>query len=384
MSQIDAGVSSITTPSGTTCNTNFSPVVTLKNCGINPLTSCTINYNVDNGTNQTYSWTGSLNSLATMVVTLPAMAVTAGTHTFTSSSSNPNSSTDGNASNDQSSDVFNVTTTIATLPLQEGFEGGATIPAGWTIYNPNNDGTWVVSTTAGNNSTNSIMVDNCNPSVNTSGEIDRLILPVYDFSAATSANMAFDVAYAKLILSNKTYGDSLAVLSSVDCGSTWSVMYLKGGATLATAPDVTVAAPTCFTPTVSTQWRTENIDLSALTGKSNIMFAFENRSQWGEGIYVDNINITSVTGIESLHSRSGFSIYPNPANSLVTIEGATRSDKVHYSLCNMLGAEIRSGDISSSGNNFSGKIQVSDISAGMYLLKITDADGSYTKKLNKQ
>ena len=50
----------------------------------------------------------------------------------------------------------------------------------------------------------------------------------------------------------------------------------------------------------------------------------------------------------------------------------------------MIGEEIKSGDIFSGGNGFIGKISVSDMTSGMYFVKITDGDTSFTKKLNKQ
>ncbi len=379
---LDAGIPAITSPSGTTCNTSITPVVSLKNWGTSALTSCTVNYKVDNNANQTYSWTGNLAPNASANVTLPAITVSAGAHTFTSNSSNPNGSADGNTTNDQTQSSFNVTAGTAALPVQEGFEASASLPSGWTSYNPDADQAWTVSTTVGKASTHSMFFDNCNPPTDISGTKDRFISPVYDFTWATSANMTFDVAYAKLILNGTTYGDTLAVLASTNCGSTWSVIYKKGGATLATAPDMTAAAPTCFTPT-ATQWRNESVALSSFLGQGSVMFAFENRSQWGEGIYVDNLNITSVTGIASAEAHAGFSIYPNPATSNVTIEGISKSDKVHYAICNMLGAEVQAGDITANGS-FNGKISVSDLSNGMYFLKVTDGDTSYTKKLNKQ
>ncbi len=383
MQNIDAGIPAIASPNGTTCNTTIAAVVTVKNCGLNALTSCTVNYNVDGGANQTFSWTGNLASLAKTSVTLPSINATAGTHTFTCYTSNPNGSTDGNPTNDQSQNFFTVTTTTGTLPVAESFESSANLPSGWSLFNPDNDEPWKVSTTVGNGSTHSMYFDNCNPPTNTTGTKDRFVLPVFNFSNATSANMTFDVAYAKLVLSGKTYGDTLAVMVSTDCGTTWSSVYLKGGTNLATAPDLTAAAPTCFTPT-SSQWRNDNVSLTSLIGNANVMIAFENRSQWGEGIYVDNINLTSVVGVESIDAHNAFNIYPNPASSSVTVDGIAKSEKVHYSLCNMLGAEIKSGDIATSGNTFSGKIQVADMSTGMYFLKVTDGDTSFTKKLNKQ
>ncbi len=83
-------------------------------------------------------------------------------------------------------------------------------------------------------------------------------------------------------------------------------------------------------------------------------------------------------------SSGGFSIYPNTASSSVTIEGVSNSEKVRYSVCNMLGAEVKSGEIASSGNSFKGNLTVSELSKGMYFLKVTDGDSVWTKKLNKQ
>src|ERR1051326_4657122 len=100
---LDAGIGNIISPSGAVCSSTFSPTVQLNNFGNSTaLTSCDINYHVDASPNQTYHWTGSLAVNASTNVTLPSMTVGAGTHTLTASTSNPNSSTDGNATNDQS------------------------------------------------------------------------------------------------------------------------------------------------------------------------------------------------------------------------------------------------------------------------------------------
>jgi hypothetical protein len=382
---LDAGIASVASPNGTICSSAFSPVVTLENFGSSALTSCTINYHIDGGSNQTQSWTGSLAAGASAPVTItPAISgLSAGTHTFTSSTSNPNGNTDENTANDQTQSTFNVNTTAALLPLTEGFESGSSLPSGWSLYNPDNNTTWAISTSAAKAGTNSIFFDNCSPSTDITGQKDRFITTAYDFSAATSASMAFDVAYAKATISGTVYADTLAVLSSTDCGATWNKIYIKGGTALATAPDVTAAAPTCFAPT-SSQWRNDNISLNSLVGQSSVMFAFENRSQWAEPVFIDNINITAVTGIASLNSPGGFSIYPNPATSSFTIEGTSNAEKVHYSVYDLIGEEIRSGDISSGGNNFSGKIQVSDIARGMYFIRVNDERNTWTKKLNVQ
>ncbi|MBK7130355.1 MAG: T9SS type A sorting domain-containing protein [Crocinitomicaceae bacterium] len=105
----DAGINGISTPSGNFCTDTFDPVVTLRNYGANNLTQVTINYDIDGGTNNTYSWTGTLAPGATTNVTLPTMTTTAGAHTFNAYTSNPNAVVDTNPANDDASSSYNAT-----------------------------------------------------------------------------------------------------------------------------------------------------------------------------------------------------------------------------------------------------------------------------------
>ena len=72
-------------PTGLICSANFDPEVVLRNYGTDPLTSVTINYDVDAGPNQVYNWTGNLAPGATTTVFLPTMSSTSGAHTFNAS-----------------------------------------------------------------------------------------------------------------------------------------------------------------------------------------------------------------------------------------------------------------------------------------------------------
>jgi hypothetical protein len=103
----DAGITSITAPSGTTCNNSVTPSVVLKNFGTNTLTSVTIQYKLDNGSYSTFNWTGSLVSAATTNVNLNIVNYSDGAHTFEARTSNPNGNTDGNTANDASTSSFN-------------------------------------------------------------------------------------------------------------------------------------------------------------------------------------------------------------------------------------------------------------------------------------
>jgi hypothetical protein len=134
---VDAGISAIVAPSGSSCATSITPVVTLKNFGATTLTSVTITYNVDGGANSNYSWTGSLATNATANVTLPSMTVSSGAHTFNSSIASPNGGADGNSANNASSSSFTVTVAnnTAYLILNTDNSGSQTT---WQIRDGNN------------------------------------------------------------------------------------------------------------------------------------------------------------------------------------------------------------------------------------------------------
>lgn len=196
--------------------------------------------------------------------------------------------TNSNGSDPEVKNGYIVVTGTQTLPLVEGFQSATFVPANWVLVDAGNDATtWLRNSTVGGFSTSTACAyfDNYNPNV--IGTRDEMWTPKYNFTNLSSATLTFDVAYARY---DATYSDSLAVYISTNCGSTWTQIYLKGGTTLATAPDLTTAA---FVPT-ATQWRTETVSLTPYVGQSNAIVKFQNRSRWGQMLYVDNINITGV------------------------------------------------------------------------------------------
>jgi hypothetical protein len=203
----------------------------------------------------------------------------------------------------------------------------------------------------------------------------------YDFSGTPAGSMAFDVAYTTVLYQDTVYADTLAVYYSTDCGSTWNRIYYKGGITLATAPQYT-SVNNCWSPTAS-EWRTENIGLSALAGKPSVMFAFESRSDWGEYIYIDNINIspTSTAGIDEVNAAAGLFVYPNPASSSLTLSGTQNTGKVFYTISDVSGREVKTGDVDAGTGNFKQTVSISDLAHGIYILKVNDEKNVWVKKI---
>jgi len=108
VNNLDAGISAVVSPTGASCSTSHSPIVTLTNYGVSALTSTTIQYNLNGVGLHTFNWTGNLGSGASANVTLPEITAGMGQHTIYAWTVNPNGSVDDNTANDMSSNDFEV------------------------------------------------------------------------------------------------------------------------------------------------------------------------------------------------------------------------------------------------------------------------------------
>ena len=137
----DAGISSITTPSGTINTASITPSVMLMNAGNVPLTSTIITYKIDAGTALTYNWTGSIAAGGSTSVTLPSMTgYTAGAHTFTAQTGLFNGLTDGNTANNAKTGNFTYTVAthdigISAIATPNGTVTTATVTPSVTLKN---------------------------------------------------------------------------------------------------------------------------------------------------------------------------------------------------------------------------------------------------------
>ncbi len=168
-----------------------------------------------------------------------------------------------------------------SLDVVMGFETG--IPATWT-----ND-LWQESSTVGSNSSASIFQDNYSPG----REPGYISTPSIDMDVtSTTIGLTFDVAHAHY---GSGYGEEegLAIEVSTDCGDTWTEIWKR----LDSDADpfyTTQSTEDGWEPTAE-DWRTEEIDLTAYKGNSNVRVRFHGINDYGNDTYIDNINISGVT-----------------------------------------------------------------------------------------
>jgi len=371
----DAGISDIVTPFDEECTTVFSPVVNIQNKGTNNLLSAVINYQLDNGPVQTYNWSGNLKRLEKSSVTLPAQTVSWGAHTFNAYTTLPNSLADAIPSNDAITKSFTVLTN-GSLSLSEGFQNAVYPPVGWKHAGSDKVWTWdKINGVGAGGSSSCIRFDNY--TYDKTGKKYSIRTAEYDLSGSVAPVLSYDYAYAPLN-SGGLYTDTLAVYYSVNCGSTWTPLLVKGGMALSSTGSST---SNFFIPASSSQWKNQTINLSGLMGQPKVMFAFESRPGWGNLMYLDNINLTGTTGIWGAMPETPVFIYPNPMDDRTTIlpEAGMRTEENHtIHIIDITGKTVREiREVS----GFPFHLDRGELSAGIYLIELRAGQQVARKKL---
>lgn len=298
---VDAGINTIVSPGGSefnqatctstsypvpNCPGTFTPRLSVTNFGTTTITSITVDLMVGNAT-FTQQFTVNIISNASATLVFPAQSLTLGTTAISFTITAVNGSPDTYTANNTASTSATVTTATA-LPFSQDFSSTTFPPSNMTISNPNGNFTWVRNP-IGNGTPGSAFIDNYNnDNPNQTDDIRTVPLdPPANPTPQDSIVISFDVAHKNFTGSN----DILSVLVSTNCGATFTTVYSKSGPTLATAG----ASGAAYTTPVATDWRRERITLGgAFLTSGPIIVAFRNTNQFGNNIFIDNINISKL------------------------------------------------------------------------------------------
>lgn len=263
----------------------------------------------------------------------------------------------------------------------EGFEDPSTFYGIWQVTNyDNNAGQWVRYNSAGYQSSNCVSMRAYG---NFRYDIDELVTPSYDFSFTSGNQMTFELSAASSAGAGSDANDTLRVFVSTNCGTSWIQLAAYSDSSLINngyfAND--------FTPTSSSNWWLKTINIPATYATSNARFKFQYRTGTASNnIYIDNINITGVVGIdENANSISSVSIYPNPSNQTSTV--AYHLDKKANTKIEVMDVLGKSVFVQSNSAQAEGdyKVQISkqnlNLRNGIYFVKFSVEDKSVTKKL---
>lgn len=373
LQQNDAGISAVIQPAGAICASSIVPQVTLRNFGLNTLTSVTINYQVDGGTVNTFPWTGSLATGATANVNLNSISFGAGAHTFNAYTSNPNGTADQNTSNDASNSPFSNVAIGQALPIQQDYQAVTFPPAGYTVNNPDGSFTWERTTAAGQASNASMFLNYFDYS--SAGAIDEFDMPSVNLTTQNNPELKFWVAYA--LYSATGFSDTLEVLISTNCGSTWTSIYKKFGTPLTTAPNSQIA----FVPSAS-QWRQETVSLAPYASASSAIVRFRGICDYENNLYVDNINIQGLVGINENAEAAGINIFPNPSSGIINmIIPETMSGIVYVNVLNATGSAVITYRVNTAESR-NVTFDLAGHAKGIYLFDISHNGNHYSKRIS--
>lgn len=223
---------------------------------------------------------------------------------------------------------------------------------------------WELNSTIGNNSNQSIYINNFN--INSNVVSDFYLYPV-DVSELSTAVISFDVAYAKKSTSNS---DLLQVYISTDCGQTWLLRRSFSGMT---ALNTTSPKDENFIP-LSNEWENEHVNLLTNQLVDDLLVRFSFKSGGGNNIYIDNIQVAHPDQLSTMKiSDNQLQIFPNPSSHFVTIHSENEIIE-EVEVFDIAGKNVVS-DFSVSSNKH--QIDVSTFQSGTYLIRVLTNKGSY-------
>ena len=263
--------------------------------------------------------------------------------------------------------------------FNEDFENGLDLRY-WSVENPDDDITWEILPVNGWTHGAYSAGINLNEYFSFT-QRDRLISPPFNLQGMSNANLEFEHAYAKKY---PQVTDSLIVLVSEDCGSTWKRLLAlgeDGTGNFATHEMKTGG----FIPSSAEDWcgagygsDCNSINLDDYVGKANIMFAFESYNANGNQLYIDNVHVSQFVGLEEDKNDTEVNIYPNPNDgSFNIILGQNHSYNNIY-ISDLSGKKIAEYSINNKVNIFTPDEK---LPSGVYLVKISGAQNSISKKI---
>lgn len=212
------------------------------------------------------------------------------------------------------------------------------------------------------------------------GTQDAYVTPSIDLLTTTSVEVSFDYAYATNAENEADITEQLQVLSSRNCGLSWTVRQSITGTELLTAGNFGYNS---FTPNSNLVWKTTSFTYPVNSQDQQTRFKFLfTASDFSNNLYIDNIRINGILQTANL-DQFELEVFPNPysnsSNEHWTITTSSNIEDVE--LFNMLGQSMpiqliptaKASEINFTSNSL--------LSEGCYLLKVKTGQGTQTKKI---
>ncbi len=252
--------------------------------------------------------------------------------------------------------------------FSENFNGGS-MPAGWTVNNPDTAFNWEVGTQSGFAifPSGAAFFDDDDAGTSSINSNARLVSPVINLVGVANPKLSFKYA-------NMIYDLDSSIKVEVFNGTSWVQVFSSSGDSGQWGLDWNT-----FMYTVDAYDNATNIDLTPyINANFQLRFVYNDAGDYSFGAAIDDVAITSAAlATSEISAKDEPQIYPNPVRDNLYIKTDLKSTS-KVSVVDMSGKTVKT---------FTGKSEsynLSDLPKGTYMILIDDGKNVIKKKIIKQ
>lgn len=361
------------------CNTDSLSFL-VRNTGATTITNFTLNYSI-NQSESTFEWNGNLPSQSSTTVEIPNIVFEKGVSTIFANVTMNNDAFENNNSlsvqiiNNDDGEVGVVNTfeteDSALLTNHEGSENSwqRGIPtgillnqaaSGANVYATNLDGNYLDFTKA-------YLYSQCY-------DLTQITNPIMRFKLAFDIEENWDVLYVEY---STNFGENWAVLGTADDPN-----WYNSDRNPQSGGDCEICPGAQWTGT-NTNLLEYSYPLNAFTNESNIIFRFVFHSDYTvtkEGAVIDDFVIDGTLSTQAFENNS-MAVFPNPTKGVFTVSYGNFNPQ-QIDIYDVTGKNILSIGNSDLTDNQT-ELNLSNVSNGVYFIKISNENGHTVKRIIK-
>ena len=269
----------------------------------------------------------------------------------------------------------------AVLPFWEGFENYTSLinNNNWQITNFNNNNAFTIENTTSYSGLKCAKLINFGEASSSIDELSSSTIDLSSIAPTDTVTLSFRYSYRKRNQSNYEF---LKVFISSNCGSSWAQRKTLGNNNLSP-----LVSSGFWIPSEESDWTTvhmTNVTSTYFTNNFKMKFRFEGNG--GNNFYLDDINLYAgsasndlVLGVQETATISSLELFPNPTEAEFNVQfNVEKQERLKFEIQDLAGKFVRQHFILANEGTNLVSFETSELSKGMYLLKISSASGAKT------
>ncbi len=365
LASYDVGIRRATNASVVTCWEDIFPTLNIRNFGYEKITKMNVEISENGNTYVDTIQNLNIKSGDSKDITFDFRELNEGANQFAFKITALNDSIDKQPENNAFNYNVYIDNSKDTIPIRENFDR---TNSNWIVNEINGEPLFEYKKLSGHNMTLKATAFD----TGRVGSQTYLVSPNINTGDYPTGAIRFNVAHAI----RPGYTDNLKILLSVDCGANYNFeIYNKNSSDL-----TELISTEEWTPTASTDWKTEFIDISEYMIWNNLRIAFVFTNGQGNNLYLDDIEMLTSNDPFQIIPELNVAVYPNPADGLFFVTfNLPVKQKINMKLVDMSGKVVIDHDFNSALNQ---KYEIATPSQnGFYLIVLRGPDLNIVKRL---